>query len=367
MELRLTNDFMKIVLDETPLIDVRAPIEFIKGSFKNSVNLPILSDKERELVGTTYKQEGSEQAMSLGYELVSGEVKQARIESWKKELDASPDALIYCFRGGSRSRITQEWLKEECGIDRPRLEGGYKAFRNFLIDAMTTDYLKIKPIILGGYTGSGKTIMLKPFKNFIDLEKIANHRGSSFGKHVSPQPTTINFENNLAYELIQKQENGYKHMLLEDEGRHVGTCYLPKELHEYINTGSLVIVDVPLEKRIEITLDEYVRAAQEEYIKDRGSDEEGYKAWYEYIYSSMARLKQKLGDEKLRSLLKMLEDAFTMQMKTDDVSLHRSWIGLFLKDYYDAMYQYQIDNNVKDIIFRGNEKEVSEFLSSMEN
>ncbi|MFI3208153.1 MAG: tRNA 2-selenouridine(34) synthase MnmH [Eubacteriales bacterium] len=356
------NNFHQLVINETPLMDVRAPIEFEKGAFQTSCNLPIMNDEERRLVGIKYKNAGNEKATALGFQLVSGDIKDQRVQAWKDFYDTHPDVKFYCFRGGSRSQIAQQWMKEIYDLDIPRLDGGYKAFRNYLIQALEPESITMKPLILGGCTGSGKTILLNKLKNTIDLEGIANHRGSSFGRHATPQPSQINFENNLAYKIIQQQEKGYKYMLLEDEGVHVGSCYLPKPLLGYFNTGDLVIVDVDLDKRTEITLDEYVTVAQQEYIDHASSIEEGMNQWFEYIIASVTRLKKSLGGDRLKSMLDLVHAAYDHQLKTGDISLHKSWIYLFLKDYYDPMYQYQINSNTKNIVFRGNEDEVFQYL-----
>ncbi len=350
------------MINETPLMDVRAPIEFQKGAFPTSCNTPIMNDEERRLVGIKYKNAGNEKATALGFQLVSGEIKDARIQAWKDFYDANPNALFYCYRGGSRSRIAQQWMQETYNLDIPRLDGGYKAFRNYLIDALAPESVTMTPLILGGYTGSGKTILLNKLKNTIDLEGLANHRGSSFGRHATPQPSQINFENNLAYKLIQNQNKGYQHMLLEDEGVHVGSCYIPRPLFEYFDTGNLVILDVSLERRTEITLDEYVTEAQKEYIELTGSIETGMEQWLEYIIASVTRLKKRLGGDRLKTMLDLIDTAHKEQLRTGSIELHKTWIYLFLKEYYDPMYQYQIDNNVKTIVFRGNEDEVLEYL-----
>ncbi len=362
MDNLLYNDFHQLVLDETPLMDVRAPIEFTKGAFQTSCSLPIMNDEERRLVGIKYKNAGNEKATELGFQLVSGDIKEERIQAWKNYYDSNPNVKFYCFRGGSRSQIAQRWMQEEYNLDIPRLDGGYKAFRNYLIDALAPEAITMKPLIIGGYTGSGKTILLNKLRNTVDLEGIANHRGSSFGRHVTPQPSQINFENNLAYKLIQNQNKGYEYMLLEDEGVHVGTCYLPKPLFGYFNTGDLVIMDVDLERRTEITLAEYVTAAQEEHIEHALSTDDGMQQWSEYIIASITRLKRSLGGARLQEMLDLFNAAYEHQLTTGSIELHKTWIRMFLRDYYDPMYQYQIDTNTKNIIFRGNEDDVLAFL-----
>ena len=272
------NDFKHIALNDTPMIDVRAPIEFEKGAFINATNVPIMDDEQRHLVGICYKENGNEAATKLGHTLVSGDIEKKCIDDWKAIIDKNRETLIYCFRGGARSQISQAWIKESTGENILRLEGGYKAFRNYLIDALDPDNLKSTPIRLGGCTGSGKTILLGRLNNAVDLEGIANHRGSSFGVKVTPQPTQINFENNLAYAIIKHVEKKFKYMILEDEGRNVGSNFLPKPLAQHFSKSDLVILETDIDERADITRVEYVNESQEIYKRLYG-DVKGFIAW----------------------------------------------------------------------------------------
>ncbi|MGL6173697.1 MAG: tRNA 2-selenouridine(34) synthase MnmH [Cellulosilyticaceae bacterium] len=366
MNLPTTNNFHQIVMNQTPLIDVRAPIEYEKGAFIGSMNLPIMNNEERRLVGICYKEKGNEEATKLGHQLVSGAIREQRITAWIKQLSSAPETMIYCFRGGSRSRISQQWITETTGKEILRLEGGYKAFRTYLLDSLEPSAQKSTPIILGGHTGSGKTILLKQLENAIDLEGIANHRGSSFGHHVSPQPSQIDFENNLAYALIHHQAKGYSHMILEDEGRHIGSNFIPKGLFDYFNQGKLVLIDVPLEERVQMTLKEYVIEAQAEYQNQFADQTLGLYAWHDYISSSMYRVKKRLGGDRLKEVLNAFEKAFITQSSTGDLSAHEEWITIFLRDYYDPMYTYQIENTNKEIIFRGSTGDVLSYLRALQ-
>lgn len=359
-----TSDFKNIVLNDIPLIDVRAPIEYEKGAFINSINIPILNNEERHIIGICYKEKGNEEATRLGYNIVSGKIKDDRIYSWINFIKSNPTAMIYCFRGGSRSRIAQEWIIEELNKDVSRLRGGYKAFRNYLIDSLSESKQNYKPIILTGFTGSGKTKLLKELKNSVDLEGIANHRGSSFGSHVSAQPTQINFENNLAYDLIKKQDKGYKHLVFEDEGKNIGKSFIPQEFFNYFHSGDKVLLSSSLEERIDNTLTEYVIESQDEYNKNYGP-EEGLNEWYNYIYSSMDRLKKRLGGDKFNKVLNALNLAYKNQLSTGNIDLHKYWIESFLKDYYDPLYSYTLTKNLDRIIYKGNYLEVKEYLNSL--
>ncbi|MGL4363042.1 MAG: tRNA 2-selenouridine(34) synthase MnmH [Cellulosilyticaceae bacterium] len=359
----LTSNFKNIVINNTPLIDVRAPIEFQHGAFKTSINLPIMNNEERHLVGTCYKQFGNDEATKLGFKLVSGQTRDTRIKSWIDALNTTPNAYIYCHRGGSRSQISQNWIENSLGMPIKRLDGGYKAFRSYLIEnGLTPSPSMSKPILLGGYTGSGKTLLLKKLTNFVDLEHIANHRGSSFGHHTTPQPSQISFENNLAYAIIQHQETSSPFMIIEDEGRHIGNNYIPKELFYYFNAGSLVVLHAPIEERISITHEEYVVASQKEYIDSVQNFDTGMDLWLSYIKSSIRRLEKRLGNERLNTLLTLVDDAYKAQLLSGDNSAHRAWIEHFLVDYYDPMYAYQLKTTTKNIIFEGNKDDVYNFL-----
>jgi len=358
---KLFDDFRSIVLNNTPLIDVRAPVEFKKGAFFNAVNLPIMSDEERHEVGICYKNKGNEKAIELGHELVSGDIKEQRVQAWLGFMDANPDALLYCFRGGQRSRIAQEWIGER-GREIVRLKGGYKAFRSYLLDELENSYKQFKPIFLGGRTGSGKTIELKKMQNAIDLEALANHRGSSFGRKITPQTSQIDFENNLIYKIIQKLEEGFKTLVFEDEGKHVGSVFMPDSFIEILPNTPLVILEREMDKRIEITLNEYVLDAQKMY--ESAGYKDALEAWQLDIKSAMERIKRRLGDQRYREVYAIFEEALGEQKRSGSYEKYRDWVEYLLREYYDPMYDYQIQKRSHLIAFRGDAKEVHEYINS---
>jgi len=361
----LLNDYPSLITRKLSLIDVRAPVEFAKGSLPGSVNLPILNDEERHLVGKCYKNKGSDAAVVLGHKLVSGQVKEERIQAWKEALNSRPDTALYCFRGGMRSALAQQWIKDELGIEVPRIEGGYKAVRRFYIEAMDPTQLSAQPVILGGRTGAGKTILLNKLSNSIDLEGIAHHRGSSFGHFVEPQPTQSDFENRLATALIRHASSGYSTMVLESEGKHVGRCYLPNPLAEYFSTCPLVLLDATFEQRVEITYNEYVISDQGEYIKAYGQ-ENGVNRWLDAMLHNVDKISRRLGGERAREIKKLQQEAHGTQLHTGDPHEHKLWIGRLLKEYYDPMYDYKINKRQPDTLFRGNFDEVLDFLQAYE-
>ena len=195
------TNFHNLFIKESPLLDVRAEDEYAKGNFPQSINLPILNNEERRLVGTCYKQWGQETAVNLGHRLVSGETKAARIQSWREFVSAQPDACLYCWRGGMRSNIAQQWLFE-AGFDVSLIEGGYKALRRSLIEIIEQVDKNVSMIRVGGKTGVGKSLLINQIACSVDLEKYANHRGSSFGGLVTRQPTQVNFEHTLAIDFV---------------------------------------------------------------------------------------------------------------------------------------------------------------------
>ncbi|WP_456485229.1 tRNA 2-selenouridine(34) synthase MnmH [Hydrogenimonas sp.] len=356
----LFDDFGDIVLNRRPLIDVRAPVEFEKGAFPGSVNLPLMSDEERHLVGIAYKEKGNAKAVELGHELVSGKVKEKRVEAWCDFKKSHPEALLYCFRGGQRSQISQRWMAE-AGCEISRLKGGYKAFRNFLMQRTEEISAKMEPIVLGGRTGSGKTLLLKKLDHAIDLEGLANHRGSSFGRKITPQPSQIDFENRLAYDLIAQDAAGHKTMVFEDEGKNVGRLYLPPALFGRLNGAALVILETPMSKRVDITFYEYVEQAQKAYEKVYAND--SFEVWQNDIASALQRIQKRLGGLRYKKVKEMFESACSQQKKGGGMQMHRVWVEYLLHEYYDPMYDYQIAKRADRVVFRGNEEDVKEFLS----
>ncbi|VGO15565.1 tRNA 2-selenouridine synthase [Pontiella desulfatans] len=361
---KTTNDFHRIVVGDIPLIDVRAPVEFAEGAFPNAVNLPLMNDEERRLVGICYKQKGQAAAIALGHELVSGAVKEGRIAAWKQFVEEHPETLIYCFRGGLRSQLSQEWASAAVGREIPRLEGGYKAFRNYLIGHLEPGWLSSVPVVLGGRTGSGKTLLLQRLDNVVDLEALANHRGSSFGRFIHPQPTQIDFEDRLAWALIQHEEAGHRLMVVEDEGRHVGSRYIPRPLVEYFSAADVVQLETPLAERVRITFDEYVVSAQEKFGAEFGGD--GLARWLEDIQGSIQRIRKRLGGERLKRVNGLLQAAYEHQLASGDPDEHKQWVELLLVEYYDPMYDYQLEKKKQKIVFRGGADDVFGYITSLE-
>ncbi len=363
MDLPLTEDFREIVLSKRPLIDVRAPIEFQKGSFPHTINLPLMNDEERRLIGIRYKNNGNAAAVALGKELIDGQPRAIRTKTWKSFVQSHPDAYLFCFRGGQRSQISQTWLAE-AGYTVPRIKGGYKAFRYFLTQESERIAKESSTCIIGGRTGSGKTLLLAGLPQSIDLEKFANHRGSSFGHFLSAQPSQIDFENTLAYALIQHEAAGYNHLIIEHESKNIGKRYIPKPVFEALQKGALLILETPLHERVEITFDEYVTKALQNYHDTFGFA--GAKKWFDDANTGLDRIQRRLGGQLHKELKAQFSEAFHTQQNDGSLEAHKAWIAILLEKYYDPMYDYQIKKSTIPIIFRGNQSQVMAYLNDFQ-
>lgn len=354
------TDYRDLFLNDRPMMDARAPIEFIKGSFPGVVNLPLMNDSERQRVGTCYKEQGQQAAIVMGHQLVSGAIKAERIQAWADFARAHPDGYLYCFRGGLRSQIVQQWLKDEAGIDYPRVGGGYKAMRTFLLQTLDQAVAQCDFVLLGGMTGTGKTEVLTQLRNGLDLEGHANHRGSSFGKRATGQPSNIDFENRLAVDVLKKRSRGIEQFVLEDESRMVGSCALPLPLFQGMQRFPMVWLEDSLEGRVERILRDYVVDLCAEFVDLHG--EEGFGLFAERLLASLNNVQKRLGGERHRRMLVLMEDALAEQARSGTVALHRGWIEGLLREYYDPMYAFQREKKGLRIEFAGGRDEVFEYL-----
>jgi len=360
-ELTQTNDFIKIINNDVPLIDTRAPIEYNNGAFPNTTNKPLMNDLERELVGTCYKNDGKDSAIKLGHKLVNRKLKDARIGYWLDFINKNPDGALYCYRGGIRSEIVQKWIFEYSGINYPRISGGYKALRRFLIDETFNAINKINPTLLGGRTGSGKTILINKINNKIDLEALANHRGSAFGNNMTPQPTQIDFENRIGYELIKKQNS--INLVLEDEGSNIGNLYIPQCIQERTGIADIILLEESIFNRISVSLDEYVIEMCNGFINK--NKESGFDDFSNYWLQSIDKIKKRLGLERYKEMLILVNNALLIYKKDNKLDGFYIVIEKLLVGYYDPMYDYQIKNKKDRIVFAGNSDEVLSYLNNL--
>lgn len=328
-----------------PFIDLRAPAEFLGGAVPGAENLPLLSDDERHQIGLTYKQEGQAAAVALGESLVSGPVREARLAAWLAFTERHPDAWLYCWRGGLRSETVQRWL-EEAGVRIDRVPGGFKALRQRCLEILESASGARPFLVLGGRTGTGKTVVLNEVPGSIDLEGLANHRGSAFGAALSPQPTPVNFENALAVAFLNHRHG---HLLLEDESRTIGRLAVPPAWHAAMQAAPLVILEADLESRAAHIAEEYVAEPLALGMTEA--------ALFERLQGALDRIQRRLGGLRHRQVSEQLAGGF----RTGE---HGVWIRSLLSWYYDPMYDYQLQKKAARIIFRGDRSAVVPFLEA---
>ena len=331
-------------------IDLRSENEFKKGSIPQSVNIPILNNDQFKKVGIEYKKNGSDAAIALGHSLVKGSLKENLIHHWTEHLKKNPECLLYCFRGGMRSEIAVKWLND-CGVKVNRLKGGYKNFRNWVISQHLDIENYIKDwIIIGGLTGSGKTDFLRSFKESIDLEQIANHRGSAFGVRDGGQPTQSNFENILTLDYLNHK---YEKLILEDESRTIGRAGLPGFWYQKMQSSKLVILEVDDDKRAENIYYEYVYDEL-----NNGVNEDNL---LEKYLGSLNNIKRRLGNVVYDNIKDLMKSAFHQNEK----EIHKEWILRLLTRYYDKMYSYKLDMRKDFIVHKGEIESCRDYINAI--
>ncbi len=327
-----------------PFIDLRSPGEFAAGAVPGAINMPLLSDDERHQVGLTYKNDGQTAAISLGEALVSGQVREERLQAWVDFARANPDAWLYCWRGGLRSSTVQAWL-EDAGIHLPRIPGGFKALRARCLELLEAATVSKPWLVLGGRTGSAKTVVLNRVKGSIDLEGLANHRGSAFGAARTAQPTPIAFENSLAVAWLQ---HDHPFLLLEDESRTIGRLALPASWHDAMQTAPVVILEADLERRAEHIAAEYVSEPLAAGVSEAELRQN--------LSSALDRIQRRLGGLRHQEVSQLLRRGFSS-------GNHTPWIERLLSWYYDPMYDYQLSAKEQRVCFRGEAPAVERYLA----
>lgn len=363
------TDFRAMFLSGTPLIDVRAPVEFSKGAFPGAVNLPLMTDDERHLVGVRYTEQGQDSAIKLGAELVGEEQRALRTARWQDYAKAHPDGALYCFRGGLRSRISQQWLSD-AGCDYPLVEGGYKALRRWMIDSLEALCASLPFVLVGGRTGTGKTLLIEQLGRSVDLEGIARHRGSSFGGLPESQPSNIDFENAVGVEMLKLSEmNPTAAVYLEDEARLIGRVCLPESLRNAMQESPAIVLETPMEERIDNCLEDYVVDLYSRYVR-AGSDaseagsadtdlpEGAFERYAQHHRGSLARIQRRFGGENYKQAAGLLHRALEQHRVHHDTTLYRPFIEMLLTQYYDPMYDYQISEKARRVEFIGDRQAI---------
>ena len=339
MKLPTQENFAEIFLSGVPLMDTRAPVEYARGSFPGAVNLPLMMDDEREAVGTCYKEQGQEAAIELGHRLVSGAVRQERIAAWADFARQHPEGYLFCFRGGLRSQIVQRWLAEEAGVVYPRVAGGYKAMRHFLMQTTERLATTLPLYVVGGMTGTGKTELLQRLTGALDLEACANHRGSGFGRRVSAQPAQIDFEHRIATSLLALETTAPSAVVVEDEGHFIGRCSVPAALFDRMQRAPLLWLEDSFENRTQRILQDYVIHQRADH--DAAFGEAGSTRFAAHLTDSLFRIRKRLGGERYERARALMDEALQIQAESGHTEGHTAWIALLLREYYDPMYVHQ--------------------------
>lgn len=290
-----------------PVVDVRSPSEYGTGHIPGALNIPLFDDNERKKVGITYKNEGRIQAILKGLELIGPKIS-AKL---KAALDVSDNngLLVHCWRGGMRSE-TMAWLFSLADINTALLEGGYKSYRQYVLDEIKRER---RIIVLGGMTGSGKTHILNRIRQtghqVIDLEALANHRGSAFGSlGQQQQPSSEHFANLLFNEL--RSVNCDQPVWIEDESRNIGSVFMPEEFYKKLQAAPSVIIMLDAEKRIPKLIEEYASFPADQ------------------LRESVARVTKRLGGDNAKKVLESINSGD-----------FREAVRLMLQ-YYDKTYKF---------------------------
>jgi tRNA 2-selenouridine synthase len=302
-----------------PVIDVRSPKEYLQGHIPGAENLSLFNDDERAVVGTIYNNSGRDAAILKGLEFAGPKLA----DFVKKLLKIAPkkEVLLHCWRGGMRSE-QMAWLFDQAGFSVSLLIGGYKSYRHFIRNELTQ---KAQIIILGGMTGSGKTETLHALREkgeqVLDLEAIANHKGSVFGALGQDiQPTNEQFENNL-YAQWSKLDLS-RVIWIENESRMIGNITIPDPFFDQMTKAKIFVVEIPREKRLQRVLEQYAQFDKES------------------LKTSMLKIAEKLGGTRTKEAVLAIDH--------DDLV---TAAGIAL-DYYDKTYYFATEKRSSQIIGR---------------
>ncbi|MCF6094146.1 tRNA 2-selenouridine(34) synthase MnmH [Microaerobacter geothermalis] len=252
-------------------VDVRSPEEFNGATIPGAVNLPIFSDEERKQVGTAYKQVGPDAARWMAMELVSPKIPyfMKRLKEW---LDEGKQPVVFCWRGGMRSK-SMVTFADLAGLPVYRLTGGYRRYRQVILDKLTAELLPPHVIVLHGMTGVGKTKILHKLEQrgnpVIDLEGLANHRGSAFGSIGLGKPNNQKTFDALLFEKLSRIKDSL-YVIIEAESKRIGHIHLPDFIMDAKRTGIHLMLEAPIAKRVKRIIEQYMgNEAGGEHFKER--------------------------------------------------------------------------------------------------
>ena len=300
---RPIEDFLAI--GDSPVIDVRSPVEFRRAHIPGAFNLPLFDDRQRAEVGTLYKQSGRVASINKALQFIAPRMEVLTDSARKIAIDGR--VRVHCWRGGMRSRSTA-WLFEKVDLRPTVLQGGYKSFRRHVIESFKQP---LNLIVLSGLTGSGKTRQLQVLKSLgeqvLDLEQLANHRGSAFGGiGLGPQPSVEHFENELQQSIHQLDLS--KVIWVEDESRNVGNIRLPHHFFAQLREAPALFMKCDRSIRVDLIMDEYGDLPREQLI------------------AATQRIRKRIGGQNMKQAVNAIEAGNI-----------RQGIELML-DYYDRLY-----------------------------
>jgi len=314
-------------------IDIRSPREYKKGHFTNSINLPLFNDEQFAELGTVYNNVGQKEAITLG-----GKYADKISPSILNEISnlKCEHIIIYCARGGMRSKGVQSLLLD-AGFNADRISRGYKSVREHTLNSFSTPR---ELIIIGGNTGSGKTTILKEMKSkgypIIDLEKIANHRGSAFGDlGLSEQVTQQQFENDLSNVWVSTPKNCA--VYIESESRKIGKVVIPNAVWENMLIAKYLKINMDINRRVNNLLDEYGKPDSS------------------ILKQKIDNIAKRLGGQNARIAKEEL-----------DKNNLSKFCEILLENYYDKLYQKSYDDrNTKKQIIAVNNESNEEIISKI--
>jgi tRNA 2-selenouridine synthase len=305
--------------ESIPIVDVRTPSEYKRGHMPGASNIPLFNDDERARVGTVYKQQDQLSAIMLGLDIVGPRMSDL-LKKGLKVAGSGRKLLLYCWRGGSRSE-SMAWLFSTGGIECIVLEGGYKAYRNFVLQELACPR---KMIVLGGLTGSGKTAILAELSQMgeqvIDLEGLACHKGSAFGALGQPgQPSSEHFEN-LLFEALGKTQPE-KRIFVEDESHNIGSVNIAHSFFERMSNSKVIALMPDMQTRLPRLREEYGVYEADQLI------------------NSVEKISRKLGGLKTAGAIEAI--------RANDLD---SAIEIVL-GYYDRTYRYGLSQRQEGQVF----------------
>ena len=315
------------------VIDVRTPAEFAEATIPGAVNVPILDNLERAEIGTLYRQQGPSLARQRGVEMVSPRIPGLIQMVRDQRNNTERPVLVFCWRGGLRSRSMVEFLNL-AGIPAVQVVGGFKAFRTHVLEFLEKGEWG-RLFVLRGLTGVGKTRLLKRLEAdgypILDLEGLANHRGSAFGAlGLTEQPGQKAFETALWEALRCIPPGGWA--LSEGESRNIGKLQLPEQVYKALQVETSLWLEAPLDLRVQMILEDYPAQddAKEAFVRP------------------LEALKRRLGKERVAGFLQLLEDGEWEEL-----------VRQLMVDYYDPLYKYRKPDQCLDIEFSSEDEGVS--------